>query len=105
SRAYAIPQSQPVSRSLPYTSIFRSPGTGDVPGTGRGSRAQAGTCAHRGPYPRLVALRGAGPLHPTRSTGPLQGAKADLVSAAVADRKSTRLYSSHVKISYALFCL
>src|SRR5690606_39652123 len=34
-------------------------------------------------------------------------ATADLVSAfpAVGDRKSTRLNSSHVKISYAVFCL
>src|SRR5690606_41701775 len=28
-----------------------------------------------------------------------------LAEAAVADRKSTRLNSSHVKISYAVFCL
>src|SRR5690606_39277571 len=28
-----------------------------------------------------------------------------LVAAGVADRKSTRLNSSHVKISYAVFCL
>src|SRR5690606_41230331 len=33
------------------------------------------------------------------------GAGADDVALAVADRKSTRLNSSHVKISYAVFCL
>src|SRR5690606_41478169 len=30
---------------------------------------------------------------------------ADVVNALVEDRKSTRLNSSHVKISYAVFCL
>ena len=45
----------------------------------------AGACAHRRPHPRLVALRGAGSLHPPRRTRPLQGPEADLVSAA-ADR-------------------
>jgi 8-oxo-dGTP pyrophosphatase MutT (NUDIX family) len=42
----------------------------------------AGACAHRGPHPRLVALRGARPVHPPRCARPLQGPKADLVPAA-----------------------
>src|SRR3989442_4042753 len=33
------------------------------------------------------------------------GEKAEVVEAAEADRKSTRLNSSHVRISYAVFCL
>src|SRR5690606_40352638 len=36
---------------------------------------------------------------------PPRGADEDQASAAEADRKSTRLNSSHVKISYAVFCL
>src|SRR5690606_40663708 len=37
--------------------------------------------------------------------GLLQGAKDLLVGLIYLDRKSTRLNSSHVKISYAVFCL
>src|SRR5690606_40308238 len=36
---------------------------------------------------------------------PLQGAGGDLGEQRGEDRKSTRLNSSHVKISYAVFCL
>src|SRR5690606_41472316 len=35
----------------------------------------------------------------------IEGAGAGLVDDLEADRKSTRLNSSHVKISYAVFCL
>src|SRR2546430_12699232 len=36
---------------------------------------------------------------------PLDGARDQLLVAAGADRKSTRLNSSHSQISYAVFCL
>src|SRR3989442_3863277 len=35
----------------------------------------------------------------------LPGVSTDAISVAVEDRKSTRLNSSHVRISYAVFCL
>src|SRR5438874_6798989 len=40
-----------------------------------------------------------------RATGPSRGAPAGRRRLGVADRKSTRLNSSHVEISYAVFCL
>src|SRR5579871_4721395 len=60
----------PRSTLFPYTTLFRSPGTG--PETAPGSQEAAARSRSRRP-PR--------------------------------DRKSTRLNSSHVEISYAVFCL
>src|SRR3989442_7429170 len=65
----------PRSTLFPYTTLFRS-----------GLRGRAGA-------PSRPGDRG-------RTTGP--GARAD---AGIPDRKSTRLNSSHVRISYAVFCL
>src|SRR6266481_8152287 len=65
----------PRSTLFPYTTLFRS----------RRPRACGGRC--RG--------RGAGP--------PLRAGRAPIGSGA--DRKSTRLNSSHSSISYAVFCL
>src|SRR5690606_40676683 len=47
------------------------------------------------PRPRSAAARGAPP----------EGAPPPAPPSAGGDRKSTRLNSSHVKISYAVFCL
>src|SRR5215475_14849391 len=66
----------PRSTLFPYTTLFRSP-------TGAG--------AARRP-PRRLRSAPRGPHGPPRT--PPAG-----------DRKSTRLNSSHVKISYAVFCL
>src|SRR5699024_12633841 len=67
----------PRSTLFPYTTLFRSPGgAGPCPG---------GADAPKG---------GGGP-------GPLGGAAGNPGQ----DRKSTRLNSSHVSISYAVFCL
>src|SRR5690606_41529567 len=88
---------------LPYTTLFRSrilPATGAVAptGPGRARRVASGggaVCAagtggrgNRPGHRRRVGLR------------PLVAA-----GRARADRKSTRLNSSHVKSSYAVFCL
>src|SRR4051794_41702633 len=72
----------PRSTLFPYTTLFRSRGRG------------------RGPARRLGrALR----------RGAAAGARRDaadlLAGRAPADRKSTRLNSSHPSISYAVFCL
>src|SRR5690554_7236959 len=76
----------PRSTLFPYTTLFRSPPPASTGGT---SPASAG------------AIRGApafAVVYP--------GAQADGAPiAANGDRKSTRLNSSHVRISYAVFCL
>src|SRR5690625_6829813 len=77
----------PTSTLFPYTTLFRSPpfgAAGRLPGRStRDSRQQH----HRGP----------GAAHPpARHAAQLSLAR---------DRKSTRLNSSHVAISYAVFCL
>src|SRR5204862_1966031 len=67
---------RPVSTLFPYTTLFRSR-TGLRPGPGRRPR-------RRDPRVRLS---------PGRRRGDVR------------DRKSTRLNSSHVEISYAVFCV
>src|SRR5947209_13637979 len=46
-----------------------------------------------------------GPLGATEAAGVLLESESRLFTAAVQDRKSTRLNSSHANISYAVFCL
>src|SRR5437870_9743987 len=46
-----------------------------------------------------------GPRAPGRSARPRDGELRIPLAGLVRDRKSTRLYSSHVAISYAVFCL
>src|SRR2546427_8656161 len=83
----------PRSTLFPYTTLFRShTGGGFFPNAdigGTQTRAQAPSepiaCA---PHPGLADRR---PGTPRRASG--------------ADRKSTRLNSSHSQISYAVFCL
>src|SRR5207302_8746940 len=72
----------PRATLFPYTTLFRSARPGSCPG-------------------RLGGIRGAyRPARARRHAGP---AAANATKAT--DRKSTRLNSSHVKISYAVFCL
>src|SRR5439155_2892833 len=70
-------QRPPRSTLFPYTTLFRSP----RPGQDRRDRAR------RGRRRRPAVLRARHRRRPRR------------------DRKSTRLNSSHVAISYAVFCL
>src|SRR3989442_6914487 len=77
----------PRSTLFPYTTLFRSAMGPVRPGA-------AGALGHCG-----IAVDGAGhglflAAHPGDAPGPAAG-----------DRKSTRLNSSHVRISYAVFCL
>src|SRR5690349_23941771 len=74
---------------FPYTTLFRSP---PVPGP----IAPAAPSARRAPAPARRAPR-----------APAAGARDARRAGAGArrDRKSTRLNSSHVEISYAVFCL
>src|SRR3712207_7730062 len=74
----------PRSTLFPYTTLFRS----QRPGRRRAARPHPDHDAARGPRPRAVRARLRG--------GPARGG---------ADRKSTRLNSSHANTSYAVFCL
>src|SRR5256885_13123998 len=73
----------PRSTLFPYTTLFRS-------------------------FPPRVRRRALGQLRaaPRRARRPDRGARSrDDEEAAARDRKSTRLNSSHLVISYAVFCL
>src|SRR5438067_7589165 len=69
----------PRSTLFPYTTLFRSPRTSWTSRAGKPSRDRT----------------------PSVATSACSG----LESAPCGDRKSTRLNSSHVSISYAVFCL
>src|SRR5690349_22686125 len=73
-------QGPPGSTLFPYTTLFRSAGAGGAAGA---SAAGAASCA--------------------KAAVGTSAAKAATVESR--DRKSTRLNSSHVEISYAVFCL
>src|SRR3712207_8405152 len=81
----------PRSTLFPYTTLFRSPGAG------RGARL-----AVRDQAPRLPPDRAA--HEPPRRADP-PGREQEALQLPGADRKSTRLNSSHANISYAVFCL
>src|SRR3712207_7042193 len=78
----------PRSTLFPYTTLFRSPGTGQPP--------------------RLADRRSA-VSDPTPPKGPRvileEEQRAPRPAPRLEDRKSTRLNSSHANISYAVFCL
>src|SRR2546426_5618270 len=80
----------PRSTLFPYTTLFRS-----LAAHGLGPEAEG-------------ALRAAPTARVERDVGVLEipdGVALDLEIARVQDRKSTRLNSSHLVISYAVFCL
>src|SRR5690606_41928122 len=88
---------RPKRTLFPYTTLFRSQlGRGDacLPGRGRGAAGGGGGAAH----PR-VRVQCHGELGRHGMGGRPHG------RGLPRDRKSTRLNSSHVKISYAVFCL
>src|SRR5690606_41681238 len=97
---------RPSPTSFPYTTLFRSPGgqRDQQPGCDRiqlahvPERVAAQVGAQRRGRPALSK----GAVHP-----PWRNRSMSLMLSAPAtiDRKSTRLNSSHVKISYAVFCL
>src|SRR3989442_4305745 len=85
----------PRSTLFPYTTLFRSRVVRRVGGVGGDRHRDADAVDRRGP-------RRAGRDARTRETVGAVGARA---AARARDRKSTRLNSSHVRISYAVFCL
>src|SRR5690606_41963936 len=99
-----VPRRAPRSTLSPYTTLFRSRGE---PGALAGPSGQApATAIQGGPCgpPPGDALRRRASVH-----GAAGRAGCRLTAGAAVhhsqDRKSTRLNSSHVKISYAVFCL
>src|SRR3712207_7924359 len=89
----------PRSTLFPYTTLFRSPG--EDGGESDGLAAGAGAAALRG-HGR-VAHAGVATLR--AHAGSLRRHRGELAGGDEADRKSTRLNSSHANISYAVFCL
>src|SRR5690606_39998299 len=80
----------PCSTLFPYTTLFRS---SSAPARPR----------YRAPVPTAPA---SAPTHPaTASPSRSVRQQSPLPRQRCRDRKSTRLNSSHVKISYAVFCL
>src|SRR3712207_8181215 len=79
----------PRSTLFPYTTDFRSPPMGT---RGWGRAVTIGSAQQVRPHPRMMIYA---------------GTKAAQLNWAwnLADRKSTRLNSSHANISYAVFCL
>src|SRR5690606_40399142 len=93
------------STRFPYTTLFRSPVALRGVRHRRGGGGRQAPAAGSGQPPADRTWRGAwDPQH-----RPHRAEDAELLYAAGLhprrDRKSTRLNSSHVKISYAVFCL
>src|SRR5439155_25720387 len=96
---FLIMRRPPRSTLFPYTTLFRS----------RGAREGAERRGHRSALAHGRARRGDAGRHdlcrrdhyPFADAAPASATE----HAAKLDRKSTRLNSSHVAISYAVFCL
>src|SRR5690606_42001178 len=97
----------PARTSFPYTTLFRScsPLAGERALRGlRVARNRARGIGRAESGKNRRSPRG-GPQEPPRVAPFLErGPSADRSNLSSIDRKSTRLNSSHVKISYAVFC-
>src|SRR5256885_7450317 len=94
----------PRSTLFPYTTLFRSQhaGAGEVRQAPRLQLPRvAQQCAH-GTESGAVARRDAEPVERSHAEGACQVLAREV---GIEDRKSTRLNSSHLVISYAVFCL
>src|SRR5256885_9004730 len=95
----------PSSTLFPYTTLFRSPGARAEPRRRRHPRglrvADQGAGVRRRAQPARAARRAG----PARRRGGDHRRRAHRRHAGQGDRKSTRLNSSHLVISYAVFCL
>src|SRR5690606_42007286 len=83
---------------FPYTTLFRSVTVGPPPCIFR-ARIVATRTAQLGLRPLVLHLMSTNFSHPMSAPNPAS------VTTNPSDRKSTRLNSSHVKTSYAVFCL
>src|SRR5690606_41185454 len=97
------PRRRPRSTLFPYTTLFRSQFAG-IAMHSRMARHQHRLARHEMLHDRTEDRRlEIGPVAAILGHGDEIGAKPHRRDAR--DRKSTRLNSSHVKISYAVFCL
>src|SRR3712207_8056929 len=88
----------PRSTLFPYTTLFRS--------RGHGLGAEAGRGLGQGAVPPTQVGGAEGRGGPAAQGGEDKGIERAFDGApGLADRKSTRLNSSHAKLSYAVFCL
>src|SRR3712207_8233461 len=87
----------PRSTLFPYTTLFRSRILGDGSGHQQGYAVEEDSVV---PLPRPGTSVTDDPLLAVLR----EGARRMLTQAIEADRKSTRLNSSHANISYAVFC-
>src|SRR5438445_5296298 len=92
---FSMTRLTPSSPLFPYTTLFRSLQVRLPPG--HHAARDAHRLARRAQGAGRDALRGAGAVR--GRPGPLR------LGHEEADRKSTRLNSSHANISYAVFCL
>src|SRR5690349_22537368 len=90
----------PRSTLFPYTTLFRSPPRRRRLRAGRGNRAPR---VDRGPTRN--AADAAAVSRRVRAVRQADGDQQRRDAVRSRDRKSTRLNSSHVEISYAVFCL
>src|SRR5690606_41969370 len=92
---------RPRPHLLPYTTLFRSPGEwGKYVNT---NLFGVFNCCHAA-LPAMVEAKKGRIVNIVSDSGRV-GEPRQAVYSAAKDRKSTRLNSSHVKISYAVFCL
>src|SRR3989442_7929015 len=86
----------PISTLFPYPTLFRSKlDPVAVPPVVIGEDKKAAALGRTGVVDENVEP----------STTPVRPSAAAFLSSPMTDRKSTRLNSSHVRISYAVFCL
>src|SRR3712207_7500487 len=88
----------PRSTLFPYTTLFRSRIERGVVDYGAAAVAAQLESVFQ---PHVDMLRNGGVLTPSET----ESVSRSLANAAIGDRKSTRLNSSHANISYAVFCL
>src|SRR5690606_41578975 len=87
-------QRPPRSTLFPYTTLFRSKMAASL--------ADAPRIQHE--PQRLAFVRREAGRRVAAQLQPLPAHRSGQLASAAIDRKSTRLNSSHVKISYAVFC-
>src|SRR5256885_10918464 len=86
----------PRSTLFPYTTLFRSPQSFHEPLDQALAKSEVA---------RRVLRRGGDEVHTEYNIIALAGRMKKLYETLIEDRKSTRLNSSHLVISYAVFCL
>src|SRR5207249_12146245 len=97
---YSLIPRPPRSPLFPYTTLFRSGIADHVPGSVDREPPRRAAAADRA----KVRHRAIG-VQKCVCVGGCIRVTADLTTSVDGDRKSTRLNSSHVSISYAVFCL